>query len=265
MEKIIINEHIIQYRMIETHHRVTYYTSAFLLHEDGKGILVDAGYYALGEMIKKDIEKSNIELEYVIVSHYHKDHAEGSLVFDVPIIGSDLYETNMSRTNGFSKYSYKKPDVLVKDYLEISLNTSKVEIYKTPGHTPCGLSVVINDEFLYVSDNLLEDVDGKVIIPFFDVTCNPNDLYRSILMYDSLDVKHLLFSHGPVKLNANLNFEYSERLFYLESLMNSDFTCDLEDCLIRNKDNYSLTMIHKSNRRNGKKRMSIQPTRIIES
>ena len=260
MEKVIINENLIQYRIVEKMDRVTYYTSAYLYHSNNEGILIDSGYYEMGEYIKKDIASMKIDLKYIIISHYHNDHAQGSIVFDTPIIASDQYKMNYMKCNSSSKYNYREPDIKVHDYLQIDFDTSSIEIYKTPGHTPCGISVLINKEYLYVSDNLLEDINRKIIIPYLDVTADPYDHYKTMLLYDELSPKHLLFTHGPVKLFADLNYEFSERLYYLEKFINSNFDIELTDCLIGNVEDYSMTAIHKLNKRNAKKRVSTQPT-----
>ncbi|MCH4888887.1 MBL fold metallo-hydrolase [Acidaminobacter sp. JC074] len=264
MEKNIINENTIQYRILEKLDRVSYYTSAYLFHDNGQGILLDSGYYEMGDFIKKDLEEMNIELKYIVISHYHKDHAQGAIVFDTPIIGSDQYETNLEKCNANYKRTYRKPDILVDDKLTVKINTSRIEIYKTPGHTPCGLSVLINGDYLYVSDNLLEDTDHRIIIPYLDITANPYDHYKTMLLYDELSPKHLIFTHGPVKLNADLNYEFSERIYYLEQLIKSDFSIDLCECLIRDKKNYAMTAIHKINQRNAKKYVSAQPTSFFK-
>lgn len=259
MEKIIINQHLIQYRIIEELDRVSYYTSAFLFHDNGEGILIDAGYYQMGLDIKKDIESMGINLKFIILTHYHKDHAQGAISFDTPIIASNKYKPNFDKGNALSEHQYRKPNKLVDEYYEIILNTSRVEIYATPGHTPCGLSVFVNQSYLFVSDNLLEDIDNNIIIPYLDVTANPYDHYKTILLYDSLNPKHLLLTHGPIKMTPDLNYEFSERLFYLEQFIKSHYEASLEDCIIRDKSNYAMTAIHKANSRNAKKYVSAQP------
>lgn len=264
MEKIIINENLIQYRIIEKLDRVSYYTSAFLFHKEGEGILIDSGYYDMGQQIYNDIKEMNIDLKYIILTHYHKDHAQGAIVFDTPIIASSEYKVNFDKGNATSKHQYGKPTIEVDDYIELSINTSTIEIYATPGHTPCGLSVFIDKAFLFVSDNLLEDLENKIIIPYLDVTANPYDQYKTILLYDELNPKHLLLTHGPVKLSPDLNYELSERLYYLEQFIKSDFEASLKECLIENVENYSMTAIHKINRRNAKKYVSIQPTSFFK-
>lgn len=128
MEKIKINEHLIQYRITEKLDRVTYYTSAYLFHQNGEGVLIDAGYYEMGKLIKEDLRKLEIELKYIIISHYHKDHAQGAIPFDIPIIGSDKFETNYEKCQSVSKYNYRKPDILVKEKMNIKLHDISLEI-----------------------------------------------------------------------------------------------------------------------------------------
>jgi len=253
MKKIVINDNLIQYRITEELDRVTYYTSAYLYHDNNEAILIDTGYYEMGQFIKEDLEKNNLKLKNIVISHYHKDHAQGAICFEEPIIGSDQYKLNYEKCQSMSKYNYRKPDIVVDSSYELKVGDSIVEIIKTPGHTPCGLSVLINKEILYVSDNLLEDINGKIIIPYFDVTANAVDHYKTMLLYDQLSPKHLIFTHGPIKLHADLNYEFSERIYYLETLINNNYDVSLNECLIGDVSDYSMTAIHKINMRNGKK------------
>lgn len=266
MEKIIINENLTQYRLIEALDRVSYYTSAFLYHHKGQGVLIDSGYSRLGQFIKKDLEHSKIILKGIVITHYHKDHAEGSTAFKgIPIIASDQYEATFYKCQNVCTQQLKVPDVLIEDNYFITLDTSRIEIFKTPGHTKCGLSVLINNEYLYVSDNLLEDINNKIIVPYLDISSNPYDHYKTIFNYQYLKFHTLLLTHGPVKQSPNLEYEFGERLFYLESFTKSEFTKNIDECLLSNTENYSMTAIHKINIRNAKKHVSIQPTSFFES
>ncbi|MBI9012084.1 MAG: MBL fold metallo-hydrolase [Clostridiales bacterium] len=265
MEKIIISSNLTQYRLIETLDRVTYYTSSFLYHHKGQGVLIDSGYGRLGQFIKDDLEQSKIILNAIVITHYHKDHAEGSTVFnEIPIIASDQYEDTFYKCQNVCTQQLKIPNVLVKDKYFLTVDTSRIEIFKTPGHTKCGLSVLINNEYLYVSDNLLEDINNKIIVPYLDASSNPYDHYKTIYNYQNLKFHTLLLTHGPIKENVNLTHEFGERLFYLETFIKSKFSCNIEDCLLTNIENYSMTAIHKINVRNAKKHVSIQPTSFFE-
>jgi len=266
MEKIIITENLTQYRLIEALDRVSYYTSAFLYHNKGQGVLIDSGYRRLGKFIKKDLDQSNIVLKAIVITHYHKDHAEGSTVFkNVPIIASDLYEDTFMKCQNVTTYELVIPNILVEDKYLINIDTSRIEIFKTPGHTNCGLSVLINNDYLYVSDNLLEDINNKIIVPYLDVSSNPYEHYKTIYEYQYLQFKTLLLTHGQVKSNRNLKSEFGERLFYLENFIKSEFTKDIDECLQNDPENYSMTAIHKINVRNAKKYVSVQPTSFFES
>lgn len=255
MEKIIINENLIQYRIIESMDRVTYFTSAFLYHENGKGVLIDSGYRRMGQFILEDLQRSNVKLEYIIVTHYHKDHAEGSTVFsEIPIIASDAYSKTLERLKKVSDFVYETPKILVEDFISITINTSKVEIYKTPGHTNCGLTVCINDVYLYVSDNLLEDIDNKIIIPYLDLNADPVEHLELLEKYKEIQYDVLLLTHGLVKKYPNKSLEIDERVFYLDQFIKSDYQAELSECLLKDISNYSMTSIHKLNQRNARKK-----------
>lgn len=255
MKKIIINKNLTQYQIIESMDRVTYYTSAFLYHTKEQGILIDTGYRRMGEFILEDLKKSGIKLKYIVVTHYHRDHAEGSTIFDnIPIIASIDYSDYFNKCCNSSAYVYNVPDILIESKSVFQLDTLIIEIFKTPGHTKCGLSVILNHEYLYVSDNLLEDIDNKIIVPYLDIDSDPIEHLELLSNYRDLLFKHLLLTHGPIKYKPNMEYELNERIFYLKKIIESDFNIDISDCLLRNIENYSMTSIHKINMRNAKKR-----------
>lgn len=256
MKIIEHNKHLIQFEFIEKLDRVTYTTSAFLWKQGDRGILIDAGYFDYGLKIKHYLLENNITIDYLIITHYHRDHAEGSLHFkEAKLIASDAYQTNFLKCQNLLKTNdfYKEPDILVSGTKTFNISEFKITIISTPGHTPCSLSVIVNDDYLFVSDLILEDINEKMIIPYVDLNSNPSNHLRSLRKLQVTLTRNLMLSHGKSKFNCDNTLEFIERIFYLERFIEQHYDVDLQNCLMRPINEYAMVEIHKLNMRNAKK------------
>lgn len=250
------NSFLIEFEFIETLDRVSYTTSVFLIIENNKGLLIDAGYLEYAHQINIKLKKMNIEVEKIIVTHYHRDHAEGTVLFDhQEIIASHQYEANFKKCQNLLSTDkfYPKPSILVVRELQFEFYGHNIRVFETPGHTPCSISVFLDNEYLFVSDLLLEDIHSKMIIPYIDLNSNPINHLKSLRKYEILNAKHLMLTHGACKIDCNISEELIDRIFYLEKFIEQDYKPKLESCLIKSKDQYAMTEIHKLNIRNAKK------------
>lgn len=253
MNIIQINNYMIKYEFLEEMDRVSYNTSVYLIYRDNKGLLIDSGYKKYAEKIIEDLKIRNISIEYIINSHYHRDHAEGSVLFDdAKIIASRSYRKNMENCQKMIEgYQYQIPHIIVDEYYKINFEGIKVEIYSTPGHTPCSISTLINNEYLHVSDLILEDIHSKIIIPYIDLNSNPINHLNSLNKIKKLEFKKYLLTHG--QLLERTEDVLMPRIHYLDSFIKSNFKAPLVDCLTGNQTDYTMKDIHKLNIRNSKR------------
>lgn len=257
VEIIQISKEITQYRILEKLDRVSYYTSCYAYVKDQHAILIDSGYYDMGLFIKADFEKKGIVLDKIILSHCHKDHLAGTLAFDQPfLIMGDNYQSNLSRCQLVAPQgmTFAEPDKVVRDTCSFLFRESKFYIFKTPGHAPCGLSVIINDEYLFVGDLLLEDINHKIIIPYIDKDAEPKSHLKSLRALERFESHHLMLSHGEPKFNIHISQHLSHQIYYLERLIESAYEGSLDLCLMGQQEDYAMLAIHKINRRNAKKK-----------
>jgi hydroxyacylglutathione hydrolase len=126
--------------------------------------VVDSSYNA-GELTRI-LKAENFALKYVITTHGHSDHTAGNQEL-VSVFGAKTVAHKLSRIN---------PDIKVDDGETLSLGNVKLKIIHTPGHTPDGICLLINDKILLTGDTL------------FIGECGRTDLSggNSRSMYDSL-------------------------------------------------------------------------------
>jgi glyoxylase-like metal-dependent hydrolase (beta-lactamase superfamily II) len=256
-----LQSNLLQYQIIEHFDRVSYYTSAYLFVSEGEGVLIDTGTYEMGKFIKEDLEKRKIQLKYIILSHYHKDHAMGSLAFkNIPIVVGSEYELNQIKCTQLieSDLKFEEPQVIVEDKETLIFRDSKLNIYKTPGHTPCGISIIIDSQYIFVGDLILEDLDNKVIIPYIDKDANPKDHLKSLRLLEQFESHHLMLSHGRPHFNIEISRFLADPIYYLERFIGSNYDGGLDYCLMGQKEDYAMCAIHKINKRNAKKMFNLK-------
>ncbi|MBN2796494.1 MAG: MBL fold metallo-hydrolase [Clostridia bacterium] len=255
MKIVSIAPNFIKFEFIENMDRVSYTTNVFALIHNSRVVLIDSGYLEYSKLIKDYFDELNLTVDSIIITHYHRDHCEGSLTFPkAKIYASNDYMITMKRLlKHYDQNLYKTPDFLIANYSHLEFGSFNIKIYKTPGHTPCSISIILNDFFLIPSDLLLQDINGKNIIPYMDIGADPNNHLKSLRKFQILDFKEICLSHGYIIHKNQISSFITERIYYLERFIESHYTADLEYCLMQDKSQYAMTEIHRVNLRNGKK------------
>lgn len=254
-EIINIRKDLIQFRFIENLDRVAYYTSVYALINDTNVLLIDTGYMKYAKQYTEWLDQHNLTVTDIIITHYHKDHAEGCVLFqNANLIASARFKAHFKHLQNSisSHYKLKKPDILINDEYHMKWGNSAITIFPSPGHTQCGLTVII-DQLMFVSDLLLQDLDGKMIIPYVDIHSDPVEHLRSLRKLLSYDNKSLCLTHGNIISEQSAHHFITQRIYYFERFIESNYQAPIELCLIYNKDEYAMKEIHKLNIRNAKK------------
>lgn len=126
-------------------------------------ILIDIGGDA--EDIIKEVKNLNGNVRGIILTHGHVDHVSGVLDFkeeyDVPVYLSHKDEELMiQRTYIYGSFNDKRADFSLKEGEVITLGSIKINVLETPGHTPGGVSFVIEDN-VFTGDSLFYGSIGR--------------------------------------------------------------------------------------------------------
>jgi glyoxylase-like metal-dependent hydrolase (beta-lactamase superfamily II) len=150
---------------------------SLVFNEDNKrGAIVDPG----GDVpaILKAIERSNVKIEKILLTHGHIDHAGGAAelrdALDVKIEGphkDDLFLLNDLPASG-AKFGIADarsvvPDRWLEDGDEVEVAGLKFSIRHAPGHSP-GSVIFFNDEnrFALMGDVLFQGSVGRTDFPY---------------------------------------------------------------------------------------------------
>lgn len=150
-------------------------TNCYLVWEEKtkKGIVIDPADD--GVAISEEITARQIELMGIVMTHGHFDHCLAALdlklMYQVPIFVSSKDKFLLGRQNSTAKHFLKTkietPNIVTidKDLSKIKkvwVGKEKLEVIKTPGHTPGSVCLYSQkDKILFSGDTLFKQFRGR--------------------------------------------------------------------------------------------------------
>jgi glyoxylase-like metal-dependent hydrolase (beta-lactamase superfamily II) len=179
-------------------------TNCYLIHSNCGFVMIDAGWSdTLPELFRllKENDVKVDDIKYLIVTHFHPDHA--GLVQDLKEFGTKLilHENQVSFVEKLNKFFKKSPksnfkNIVSGDNIVVSSDKSRAflkkigidgEIIETPGHTDDSISLIIDKCCAFTGDlpniSLVEAYDDEVL----------KESWRLIQEYN---VKNIYPAHG---------------------------------------------------------------------
>lgn len=147
--------------------------------ESRKAILIDPG----GEMepVFDIVEKRGLKLEAVILTHAHGDHIAGlpDLLrrFHLAVILHPKDIFLLERGLGVIPENLQK----INDGHTLKLGGLMIRFLHTPGHTPGGISVVVNNKAVFSGDTLFAEGVGRTDLPYSSHEDILVSIYQKIL------------------------------------------------------------------------------------
>ena len=133
-------------------------SNAYLVGDElgGHGVLIDSG--APPEPLLEAIEKNDLTVEHLLLTHHHGDHVENNGVFKeklgVEIIAHPIEAELLDDVDR---------DTKPNEVLEVG--GLKIEFTHTPGHTAGMLAIKVNEEDVFTGDTLFKGSVGGVRAP----------------------------------------------------------------------------------------------------
>ena len=178
-------------------------TNCYVLgdEESKEAVVIDPG--GNFENIDRELKKLKLTVKYIILTHGHFDHT-GALAqlkktskAEVLIHSADATMLSADQSQPFFLDSGSgpcPPDRMITEGDKIQFGQSTLEVLHTPGHTPGGISLVI-DRMIFTGDTLFCGSVGRADLP--------GSSYRKLI--DSIRTKLLSKSddyviypgHGP--------------------------------------------------------------------
>lgn len=158
--------------------------------------VIDAGNKE--SLVKGVIEEEGLCLKYIILTHAHFDHIhflpEYKKAFPqarvvINKLDDDMLENprlNASLLFG-SAHTYDKADITVEDADKLPLGTTELIFIATPGHTPGGMCVLVEDS-LFSGDTLFYSGFGRTDLGAGDVGLMADSIEKLYSMNDDIQV-----------------------------------------------------------------------------
>ena len=155
--------------------------------------IVDPGFDATRTL--QFIASKKLTLEYILITHHHTDHSS-----DSKRIKSLFPQAKLVATEADGKRLALKPDIVVSDGSQLKIGKILLDFLVTPGHTPGGICIIVDNEALLTGDTLFVGDCGRTDLPGGNLA----------QMYASL---HEKIMHLPDELIVYPGHDYGERPF----------------------------------------------------
>jgi glyoxylase-like metal-dependent hydrolase (beta-lactamase superfamily II) len=136
--------------------------------------------------IKKQVDflnSKNLELKYIINTHHHSDHTRMNKKL------KGLYP--QAKLTVSEKYNSKlgmNPEFKVTEVSEIKIGYIKLKFLLTPGHTPDGLCIIVDNKAILTGDTLFIDDCGRADLFGGNITNLFNSLQKIKKLPDDMIV-----------------------------------------------------------------------------
>ena len=186
----------------------------FVENGNGDCIMIDCGLY--DERVKYFIERNDLNIRCILLTHGHFDHIMGLKIadnrpIDVYIGEKDAAMLNDESLNLAPLFGCKIPEIRYYKTLkegEYDLFGFKVKVIETPGHTAGSVCYLIEDR-LFSGDTMFRNTYGRTDLPTGDV----DEMLDSLKKLLALDEKIKVYpGHGETTTIK------TEREFYSEML-----------------------------------------------
>ncbi len=192
-------------------------TNCYLVSGENGAVVIDPGFKSAEA--EAFLEKNNDKERLIVLTHAHFDHIGWAPVLrektGVKIaIGTDdasaLLNPDINLSNRFhANIPPFKADVLLEDNQLLTVGELSFKVYKTPGHTVGGISLLFGEN-LFSGDTLFKNSIGRTDFWGGEYNCLIKSVKKLLELDDSITV---LSGHGEAttignerKYNPFINF-----------------------------------------------------------
>lgn len=197
-------------------------TNVYVVHANGKGYLIDAGYNDPDSTSKiiESLHDEHIQPQGIILTHFHKDHSAGvpalQEILQCPVLAHRLDVALLQQQE-----TPIQVDIELQDQETLDLSDLTLQIIHAPGHTPGHIHLYLaNEERIFTGDNVVGEGTTWIGPPEGDLRLYLHTLEQLRAM---TWVQHLAPGHGPMIDNPaeSIDFIINRRLQREQQIVDS--------------------------------------------
>jgi len=134
-----------------------------------EAVIVDPSYDASKAL--NFIKQNNLKLKYIIITHHHFDHSK-----DIASVKKVFSSAKVIASRLDGKKLNEKVDIFVTDGQKLSLRDIVLQFILTPGHTPGGICILVDNKAIITVDTLFIGDCGRTDLQGGNI----NQMFKSL-------------------------------------------------------------------------------------
>jgi len=134
-----------------------------------EAVIVDPSYDASKAL--NFIKQNNLKLKYIIITHHHFDHSK-----DIASVKKVFSSAKVIASRLDGKKLNEKVDIFVTDGQKLSLRDIVFQFILTPGHTPGGICILVDNKAIITGDTLFIGDCGRTDLQGGNI----NQMFKSL-------------------------------------------------------------------------------------
>src|SRR5512137_1890879 len=166
-----------------------------------------------------------IQVRYIINTHYHADHNWGNCFFPGAMViahalcrqyleekGIQSMDATRKQNPAFKQVKMVLPHITFNQgTLTLRVGKKNLTIMPTPGHSPDGISVLVEE------DRVLFAGDAFMPLPYV-VDGSAEEITTSIKKFSRMGLENIIQGHGDIVLRGEIDAAVKENLTYLTNI-----------------------------------------------
>jgi glyoxylase-like metal-dependent hydrolase (beta-lactamase superfamily II) len=170
------------------------------------------------------VQERGLQVPYVINTHSHADHANGSYLFEGADLvahrrcrkilrrhGKKVLEEAKAQTAEVAEVQLRLPPITFDQELTLRLGDRTMQLIPLPGHTPDSIGVYVQE------DKILFAGDAVMPVPYI-VDGDRTVMIDSLRVISQLSLENIVQGHGEIILRGEVEEALETSIFYLETI-----------------------------------------------
>jgi glyoxylase-like metal-dependent hydrolase (beta-lactamase superfamily II) len=164
------------------------------------------------------LTENQLKLQYIIATHYHIDHTRA-----IQDLKNKFPKSKILSSDEDCKNLRVKTDIILTGNSDITLGSITLHIIHTPGHTPGGICILVNNVALITGDTLFINDCGRTDLPGGSLKDMYNSLQNEIKTLPDEIIIYPGHDYGPKPYDTLGNQKKNNKTLTVKSF--EEFSC----------------------------------------